>query len=115
MPPPWAAELPEMVQPTTVVGFLVKMAPPAAAAEFFDSVQPLTVRLGPVLKMAPPEPFGAALPDTVQLLTVRFTKFSMAPPPRPSRATPLVIVRPLRVTLMPLDCVWPTWNTRKAE
>src|SRR5262249_3868868 len=89
------------------------MAPPAMAAELFDSVQPLTVRLGPLLAMAPPRPPEAELLVSMQLLTVSADQFSMAPPPRPSGATPFVIVRPLSVTLTPLDCVWPTWNTRE--
>src|SRR6058998_206597 len=78
-----------------------------------ENVEPLSP-MAPALKMPPPS--KAALPETVQPLSVSVPWLRMPPPKRSQEATdeadatplPLLIVRPLRVTMV----FWATSNTR---
>ncbi len=79
-PPPLAmAELPAMVQLTSVSVLWFRMPPPLLAAELPATVQSDIFSVPPVLKMPPPER-PAVLAATVQSLIVRTPPLKRPPP-----------------------------------
>src|SRR4051794_35826070 len=86
MPPPWAAELPDSVQPLTVSVPPLRIAPPSRVAELPDSVQRLIVTVALLAsRIAPPS--VAEFPDRVQSFTVIVVAaplLKMAPPGAPT-------------------------------
>src|SRR5262249_28821078 len=112
-PPPYVAELPEIVQPVSVAAPSVvpncePLTPPASRAEFPDRVLFVRVTEPPRMARPPPEPRGPALLLTsVQLVSVAVPlKLVKPPPPSPKMLEVETAAFAERVVLVSVAMPW---------